>query len=216
MRAPRPGGGRGELVGVEGPVRRVQADQPRHGAGHGGAGGVGVVGRLEHDDLVAGLAQREQRRRDGLGGAHGHEDLGLGIEVEAVPGALVRGHGAPQLGDARARRVLVAPLPDGRHRHLAQLVGTVGVGEALAEVDRARGGASSDMVAKIVVVKGRRRRARYASPAATATIVPTAISGAYRLGGPCSASPTTTCTAGWTGGAGPTTTSAPSARWTPT
>ena len=36
--------------------------------------------------------------------------------------------------------------------------------------------ASSDMVAKIVVVKGRSRRVRYASPAATATIVPTAIS----------------------------------------
>ncbi len=34
--------------------------------------------------------------------------------------------------------------------------------------------ASSDMVAKMVVVNGRRRRARYASPVATATIVPVA------------------------------------------
>ena len=46
-----------------------------------------------------------------------------------------RSSGMPALG-----RVLVAPLPDGRHRDLAQLVGSVGVGEALAEVDRAGGG----------------------------------------------------------------------------
>ena len=76
--------------------------------------------------------------------------------------------------------------------------------------------ASSDMVAKIVVVNGRRRRARYASPAATATIVPSGACAAYRLRRPCSASPITTCTAGWTGGASPTTTSPSSPRSTPT
>ena len=65
--------------------------------------------------------------------------------------------------------------------------------------------ASSDMVAKMVVVNGRQAPGQIRVPAGTATIVPTAIGRAYRRVGPCSASPTTTCTAGWTGGAGPTT-----------
>ena len=62
----------------------------------------------------------------------------LGIELDAVPGPLVGGHGLAQLGYALARRVLVAAFPDGGHRDLAQLLGPVGVGEALTEVDRTR------------------------------------------------------------------------------
>ena len=93
--------GGGELVGVEGPVGRVQAHEARPRAGHGAAGGVGVVGRLEHDDLVAGLAQGEQGGGDGLGGADGDEHLGLGIEVEAVPG---RAGARPRRGAAPGSR----------------------------------------------------------------------------------------------------------------
>ena len=62
----------------------------------------------------------------------------LGVELEAVPGPLVGGDGLAQLGHAVARRVLVAPVADGGHGDLAELLGPVGVGEALAEVDRAR------------------------------------------------------------------------------
>ena len=127
-----------KLVRIEVPIGRVQAHRARHGAGHGRAGGVGVVHRLEHDDLVAGLAQRQHGGGDGLRGPDGDEHIGLGMQVQAVPGALVGRHGLAQLGDAVARRVLVPPFPDGGHRHLAQLFGPVGVGEALAEVDRAR------------------------------------------------------------------------------
>ena len=128
----------GQLVRVEVPVGRVQAHQPRHGAGHSSAGRIGVVGRLEHDDLVAGLAQRQERGGNGLGGPDGHEDVGVGVEVEAVPVPLVGGDGLAQLGDALAGRVLVAAVADGVDGHLFEFLGPVGIGEALAEIDRVR------------------------------------------------------------------------------
>ena len=65
-------------AGSKRPVRRAQAHRRGDGAGHGDAGGVGVVGRLEGDDLVARLAQGEQGRGDGLGGADRDEHLVLG------------------------------------------------------------------------------------------------------------------------------------------
>ena len=67
----------------------------------GGAGGVGVVVRLERHDLVAGLAQREERRGDRLGRARGDEHLGVGIEARARTSAA----GAPRSrGAARGCR----------------------------------------------------------------------------------------------------------------
>ncbi len=130
-----PNGG-GQLVGIEAPVGRVQTHEARHGACHGGSGGVGVVGRLEHDDLVAGLAQRQQCGRDGLGGPDGDEHLGLGVELDAVPGPLMGRHGVAQLGDAAAGRVLVAPLADGGDGDLAELLGPICVRKTLTEIDR--------------------------------------------------------------------------------
>ena len=62
----------------------------------------------------------------------------LGVDMEAVPVALVGGDGLAQLGDALTGRVLVATLPDGADGDLAQLLGPVGVGEALTEIDRVR------------------------------------------------------------------------------
>ena len=49
------------------------------------------------------------------------------------------GDGGPQLGDALARRVLVAPGHDGLCRHLGQLGRSIGVGKALAQVEGAGG-----------------------------------------------------------------------------
>ena len=131
--------GRGQLVGVEGPVGRVEADQPGDGAGHRGAGGVGVVGRLEHHDLVAGLAQREQGGGDGLGGPDGDEDLGLGSEVEAVPDVLVGGDGRRSSGMPSLGGYWLRPGGWPRPRSRASSARTVGVGEALAEVDGSGG-----------------------------------------------------------------------------
>ena len=55
---------RAELVGIERPVGRAQLHDAPLSAGQRDARGVRVVVRLERDDLVARLAQREQRGRD--------------------------------------------------------------------------------------------------------------------------------------------------------
>ena len=132
------GGGQG--VGVEGEVGGAQGDDPALGAGHGDGGGVGVVIGLEGDDLVARLAQPEHGGGDRLRGAHGDDDLGVGVVVEAVPAALMLGDRLAQRRQARPRRVLVVPGPDGGDGRLGHLRRPVGVGEALAEIDRPRPG----------------------------------------------------------------------------
>src|SRR5581483_9020608 len=207
------GDGGGQVVGIEVPVGRVQPDQPGNGAGHGGAGGIGVVGGLEHDDLVARLAQGQHGGGDGLGGADGDQHLVFGRVGEAVPALLVLGHGAPQLGDARAGRVLVVAGADGGHGDLTQLVGAVGVREALAEVDRAGGGGQFRHGGEDGGGEGTEACGPVVGGAVGhRTMVLTGGTVAYRRAGPCSPSPTSTCTPGSTGGAGPSTTSPPAAR----
>lgn len=66
------------------------------------------------------------------------EDLAVRVERQAVAVLLVGGDRGAQLGDAGARRVLVAAAVAQRpYGRLADLLGAVRVGEALAEVDRA-------------------------------------------------------------------------------
>ena len=77
-------------------------------AGEGDRGGIRVVVGLEGDDLVAGLAEREDDRRDRLGRAGGDEHLRRGVERDPVEALLVRGDRLEQLGHAGAGRVLVA------------------------------------------------------------------------------------------------------------
>ena len=60
----------------------------------------------------------------------------VGIELDPVPAPLVVDDRAAQLGDPGARRVLVVTGADGGHRGVGDLARAVGVGEALAEVDR--------------------------------------------------------------------------------
>ncbi len=67
----------------------------------------------------------------------GHEHLAVGVELDAVEAALVRGDRRAQLGDAGAGRVLVDAGAHGLHGGLEDLGRAVRVGEALAEVDRA-------------------------------------------------------------------------------
>src|SRR5690606_569065 len=124
-------------VEPEAAVPGAQGDRDAAAARHGDAGRVGVVVRLQGDHLVAGFHQGEQGGGDGLGGAGGDQDLGVGVRGEAVAALLVGGDGGAQFGDAGARRVLVAAaVPQRAHGGLPDLFGTVGVGEALAEVDR--------------------------------------------------------------------------------
>ena len=127
----------GERGGVDRVVGRAQRDGPALGAGERDAGRVRVVVRLERDDLVALLAQREQRGGDRLGRAGRDEHLAVGVELDAVEAPLVLRDRGAQLRDAGAGRVLVAPLAHRPGGGLDDLGRPVGVGEPLAEVDRA-------------------------------------------------------------------------------
>ena len=135
---PRPRRHRGrERVDGEGVVGWLQLHDAPRGTRHRDARGVRVVVGLERDHLVARLAQRQQRGGDRLGRARGDEHLGVGVVVEVVPVALVRADGGAQLGDAGPRRVLVVAGADGGDGGVEHLLRSVGVGEALPEVDRA-------------------------------------------------------------------------------
>ena len=126
-----------EILGIERVVGRPEGHDSPLRTGHRDRSSVRVVVRLEGDDLVAGLAEREQRRRDGLRRARGHQHLGLGVVLEPVPTLLVRGNRVAQLAYPGAGRVLVVAREDRVDRHLLDDVRSVDVGEPLTEVDRA-------------------------------------------------------------------------------
>ena len=122
-------------VEVDDEAGRSERDHAEPGPRHRHRRAVGVVGGLEGDHLVAGLAEREERGGDGLGGAGRHEDLGVGIDGEAPEATLVLGDGPTQLRGARTGRVLVVAGADGGDGGLEHLGRAVGVREPLPEVD---------------------------------------------------------------------------------
>ena len=127
---------------LEAPVGRRQRHRANEAAGHRHARGVGVVGWLEDDHLVARVDDRQQRVVQKLGGAAGHGDLGVGIDRR--PGrpaaAVVVGQRPPQPRSPGAGRVLVAVLADMARRGLLDEVRRREVGEPLPQV----GGAMLD------------------------------------------------------------------------
>jgi hypothetical protein len=127
-----------QRLGVDRPARWGERDGPPPRARHRDPGRVGVVVGLEAHDVVARLADAQQRRGDRLRGAEGHLHLRLRVELDPVEPALVAGDRLAQRRHARQRRVLVAAVADRRARGLEQRLRAVLVREALAEVDRAR------------------------------------------------------------------------------
>ena len=127
---------RGQLVVVEPEVRSEQSDPDPYAPGQVDRGRVGVVERLERDHLVARVDERQERRRDGLGGPGGDQYLAVRVVAQPVVPAAVLGDRLPQRPDAAARRVLVDAAGDGRPGLVEHEVRAVGVREALAEVDR--------------------------------------------------------------------------------
>ena len=67
----------------------AQRHRAVHAAGARDERRVGVVVRLEGDDLVAGVDEREDRRGERLGRAGGDEHLGCRVDVDAVEPLLV-------------------------------------------------------------------------------------------------------------------------------
>ena len=131
--------GGAQRVDVEPVVGRPERDGSADRAGEGGIGGVRVVPGLERDDLVAGIAQREERRGEGFGRARGDQHLGVGIDVDAVEPMLMLGDRLAQLGDPDARRILVVAGTDRVDGGLGDDRRSVGVGKALPEVHGAGG-----------------------------------------------------------------------------
>ncbi len=133
-------GGRGdrllELPGVEGPLGRPERHDPAPGARQLDRRRIGVVVRLEDDDLVAFPAEGHDGGGDGLRRAGGHEDLRQRVEVELPPARLVLGDRLEQRRHSPSGRVLVLPVADCLDRRREDLGRPVGVGEALTEVDR--------------------------------------------------------------------------------
>ena len=117
-------------------VRNQRHDDPLT-AGYRHHRGIGVVERLDQDDLRAGLDQSEHGGGDRLGGPDRDQYLGRRVVVDAVLSLPLSRDRFPQRRDTDARRVLVDALGDGvlgglEHRRRAVLVG-----EPLAEVHRA-------------------------------------------------------------------------------
>ncbi len=117
------------------PVGRLQAHQPRRGAGTPYHRQVAVVEGLEQHDLVTGLHQREDARRQGLGSPRADHDLALPVGLEAIEAPIVVGHGPAQLRHAHHRRVLVGEASGGVVEGLEHGHGPFLVGEPLAEID---------------------------------------------------------------------------------
>jgi hypothetical protein len=135
------GGGRLQLLDPDPePVRQVGLHDHRVGAAEGDRLGVGdpVGGRQQ--DLVAGVEQGGERLEQGVLAAVGDQDLARLDPQARVAGGLGRDRG-PQLGQARARSVVVEPgLVAGGHGRLDDVVGGGEVGLAGAEADHVLAG----------------------------------------------------------------------------
>ena len=116
---------------------RAERHDARHGARHRDARLVGVVVRLEEDDLVARVADALDRREDRLGRARGHRDLRVGRVVEPPVAPVLRREGPVELGIAGHARVLAVARPDRGDRRLLRELRPVEVRKALGEIDRA-------------------------------------------------------------------------------
>ena len=131
------GEGGAQLVGVEGPVGRVQRHEDRRRPGHRDVGHVAVEIRLDDDDLVAGIDQPKHAGKDGLGRAGGDEHVLDRVELEVVEAVGVGGDGLPHAERPRAGGVLVDALAGlgSLDERLGDFGRAVEVGAALAEVD---------------------------------------------------------------------------------
>ena len=117
------------------PMRRLEADQARDASGLADDRKVGVVYRLESDDLVARLDHGQDRAGQCLSAARCHHHLGHGIEHEAMPAPVMGCDRLPQFRNAHHRRVLVVAVHDRFRRCAANVFGTRIVWKTLAEID---------------------------------------------------------------------------------
>ena len=118
------------------PMRRFEAHQTRDAAGLADDREIGIVDRLEHDHLVAGLDHGQNGRCQRLGAARRHHHLGHRIEREAVPALVMGRNRLPQFRNAHHRRVLVVAVHHRVRGGAANVLRPGIVRETLAEIDR--------------------------------------------------------------------------------
>ena len=97
---------------------------------------VGVVGRIEDDDLVARPDQRLHGRVDRLGRPERDGDFGLRVDRDAVGGVQLRRDALAQRRQTLHRCVLVVAGAHGRGHQLGEPRIDVVIGKALAEIER--------------------------------------------------------------------------------
>ena len=107
----RQGGGDFCKVGPKGARRQRHAHH--HATAEHDIGLVAVVAGFEHDHLVAGVHQRQQSGKNGLGGARGDGDLVCRAVVASVQAFHLLAHRLAQRGHASHGRVLVVASAHG-------------------------------------------------------------------------------------------------------
>jgi len=122
---------------VDAEIRRLQGDAPGDRAVEPDARLVGVVCRIEHDDLVARMQHRGQGAVNGLGRARRDHDLAFRIDCPPIKRAHL-GRDLPlQLRDPCERCILVVPELDVTGHRRTQSGRAIEIGKALRKVDGA-------------------------------------------------------------------------------
>ena len=124
-----------QLVRVEAPVRRVQRHRHQARAGHLGRRAVGVIGGVEGEHLVVGLAQAEDRGGDRLGRAHRHLHVRRPRGRRSAAGA--RRSPARSVGTPGSGAYWLCPLRIAACAASSTAAGPSSSGKALAEIDGA-------------------------------------------------------------------------------
>ncbi len=122
---------------------------------------VDRVARRRHEHRVARLDEHPEQVAEALLRAHRGDRLGLGIELDSVPARVALADGAPEVGDAAARRVaVVARVLGGLAKLLHGDLRRREVGIPEAEVDDVLAGAPQLQLELVDLGEDVRRQAR--------------------------------------------------------
>ncbi len=119
------------------PVRRLQPNRLDHPARTLDQRTIGVIGRLEDNNLVTGLDPCQQGRRQAFGRTGGHQHL-LGGPIGQVQTVVMLGDRGAQFRQATRRRILVPAFYGCVGGRLPQFQRTGRFGKALPQIDGPR------------------------------------------------------------------------------
>ena len=128
---------RGEFIGIERPIGRLQLDEARRRAGKNRIRPIIFVERFEDHHFVARIDDRHHRRHHRLGRAAADGDLALGIDGHALRALEFRGDGVAKCLCAPGDGVLIDVRVDGRLRGVLDFGGRGKIGKALRQIDGA-------------------------------------------------------------------------------